>query len=182
MARPTCYVIAGPESAGNRLAAALLISAGCYGQASTAQEWDDSLPEGETPAVVIRSFPHGGTWPALHEICAELKRRGYRVVVVVTVREPAALASSQVLRGHCDAEAADARIRKAYLRITRDLYAADDFVLLPFEALALHPAAAGAAVLARLGLPAIYHEELVVDGEARPITDENGKHYAAGVG
>src|SRR3546814_19324561 len=75
MADKRCFLVVGPESAGNRLAAAVLVRAGCVGHASTVQVWDRTLPEGETPAVVIRSFPHGDDWPDLGALLSTLHAR-----------------------------------------------------------------------------------------------------------
>src|SRR3546814_10009736 len=87
MADKRCFLVVGPESAGNRLAAAVLVRAGCVGHASTDQVWDQTLPEGETPAVVIRSFPHGDDWPDLGALLSTLHARGYVVTVLIRSEE-----------------------------------------------------------------------------------------------
>jgi len=172
-----CFLVVGPESAGNRLAASLLVAAGCHGQAATDQEWDKTLPKGESPAVVIRSFPHGDEWPHLRNLIRTLAMRDYRVTLVITVREPKALASSQVFRGHCKPGEAEKRIKDAYRHIVRDIGPADDFVFWPYEAVALDPQEAANGLFERLGLPPTDVSTVVVDHEKRPVTNENAKHY-----
>lgn len=172
-----CFLVVGPESAGNRLTAAVLVRAGCIGKASTDQDWDNSLPDNESPAVVICSFPHGGRWPDMIEIYRTLCARGYHVTALVTTREIGAISSSQIKRGHSDSASVDIRIRTAYMRIFHGLRVMEDFVFVPYEVFALHPTDAARSLLKRLGLPLVVDGPVVVDGVSAEITNENRKYY-----
>jgi hypothetical protein len=167
----TCFLVVGPESAGNRLLAALLVAAGCHGDGSTAQRWDPGLPDGTNPAVVIRSVPHGGRWVNFRGIYRALQAAGYkRVVTLVAVRHPVALARSQVRRGHAKHPGdARARIEQAYLRIMGGLQ--PPFLLVPYEALVASEESRRELVVS-LGLrPDLL--PLVVEGEAVDVVDRN---------
>jgi hypothetical protein len=167
----TCFLVVGPESAGNRLLAALLVSAGCHGDGSTAQRWDPGLPTGISPAVVIRSFPHGGQWIDLRHVYDGLRIAGYkRVVTLVTVRHPVAMARSQVRRGHAHhIKDAEVRIERAYLRIVPRIQS--PFLLVPYEALVAGEASRRELLLS-MGLtpgPGPW----MVEGELVDVVDRN---------
>jgi len=168
-----CYLVVGPESAGNRLLASLLVRAGCIGTASTDQQW---TPEKETPCVLIRSYPHGDTWPSLHQLKRQLEDKEYEVFTLVTVRHPVALLKSQVNRGHAeDLGLAASQMRQAYIRIFSEL--SGHFYVVPKESLVLHPREAVRALLHLIGLPGITDGPLVIEGRERHISDENWNHY-----
>lgn len=171
-----CFVIAGPESSGNRLLAAILIRAGCRGDASTDQRWDSELPTDETPAVIIRSFPHGEEWPDLQAINTELEARGYAITTLITVRHHSATVRSQVSRGHATglSEAA-AQIREAYTRIFAKV--SIDYMIVPYAVLIYESDKAIATMLEDLGLPPITEGDLMIDGEPAFISNQNAKHY-----
>ena len=124
------YLVTGPESAGNRMVAAILSEAGCYGEGSTSWAWNRwELPDGTVePVVVIRSQPHGNQGDArrgfvsVFETVALLVAAGYETTVLVTHRDPVALTRSQVARGHVqdELEAVD-NVRDAYLTIYGEL-------------------------------------------------------------
>ena len=89
------YIVAGPESSGNRLVAAILVRSGCRGEGSTNQpkSVDELQPDDGTPYVII----------AHHNLMRwidALRSMDYRVHVVVVIREPVATIGSQVARGH----------------------------------------------------------------------------------
>ena len=166
----------GPESAGNRLLAAVLIRAGCAGQASTAQAWDRTLPNGESPAVVIRSMPHGRARPNISRIWARLQSRGYQATVLVTARHPAALGASMAARGHAASERkATEKARAAYRRIFATMGAAP-FYVVPYETLVGGPEPVR-ALLRLLGLPPVTDGPVTIDLETHPIADRNPVHF-----
>lgn len=173
-----CFLVVGPESAGNRLLAGVLIRAGCHGRASTHQEWDQALPEDETPAVVIRSFPHGGRWPELPGILQTLSDRGYQTTVLVTVRHPVALTESQVARGHARrVEESMDLVRKAYRRIFADLSGHPRLrsFLVPYEAVCEGGGAESLCIA--LGLSSSDVNHVMVDGIAQPVASRNARRY-----
>lgn len=174
------FLVTGPESAGNRLLAAILTRAGCHGTGAHDSPYTDRLPaDGEDPVVLIRSMPHGGSWPDLGWSVQALRTRGYHVTMLITVREPVAHIRSQVARGHSRTEAA-ARIdtMSAYQRIFRailELPQRPAFRLVPYEGFVLHPEAIGPFVR-ELGLD-WKAGPVTVERQSREVTDENAKHY-----
>lgn len=171
-----CYLVVGPESAGNRLLGAILTRAGCQGEAATNARWNKSLPTVETPAMVIRSYPHGEEWPDLSAILPELWYRGYEVTTLITVRHPAAIAASQVESGHArDFAGAEAQIRDAYRRIMREV--SGTFHLVPYEIFAYGPPAATRALLNHIGMPVVTAGPLIIDGQERDQEDANAKYF-----
>lgn len=176
----TCYLIVGPESAGNRVLAACLIAGGAQGDttARTAAPGSSELPEGEDRAVVIRSFPHGGEWPDMDLLLFRLMRCYDLVTVLVTVRHPVALWRSQVARGHVGttAEAHD-HSRHAWVRIFAALgraWGRDglEWLVVPYESLA----DGAEALLGQLGLVADL-SLVEVEGRAVPLENRNPKHF-----
>lgn len=170
-----CFLVVGPESAGNRLTAAVLVAAGCAGDASTHQRWADTLPDGSDElAVVIRSFPHAGRWPNLWRITRDLKTTGYRVTALVTARHPFALYRSQTERGHHldDAEAYNAT-RRAYAEIIRGL-PTTEWYLVPYESLC---ESGGPEALCRLLELPVPRGIRTVGTGVRGIRSQNAKHY-----
>lgn len=85
-----CFVIAGPESSGNRLLADILVRAGCQGQGSTNQyKTVDELPAGDVVWIKHR----------ISGVLEALKARG-QVVILIIVRDWFATVASMVDRGH----------------------------------------------------------------------------------
>ena len=178
------YVVTGPEGAGNRMLAAILVAGGCHGTGSTDSPYNRALPQGESPAVIIRSLPHGGSWPDLASCFAELIAGGYQVTALLTAREPTALFRSQVAAGHqaTERDAEDAT-DQAYRLFFASLHGQDvDWLLVPYEGLVLNPGLAIPALLERLGLdPDVPTNIVRVDHGRRVIVDQNAKHYQRGV-
>ena len=179
----TCYLVVGPESAGNRMLAACLIAAGGRGEATARGDggYNNCLPEGEDRAVVIRSFPHGGEWPSLDRILDQLLAHYDQVTVLVTVRHPVALWRSQANRGHVAStpEAHD-NSRQAYVLIMAALgrrWGMDgvEWLLVPYESLADGGAE---ALMGQLGLSAMGLGGLVeVEGRLVPLENRNRRHF-----
>ena len=180
----TCYLVVGPESAGNRVLAACLIAGGGQGEATAGGGcgYNDHLPEGEDRAVVIRSFPHGGKWPSLDRILGRLLAHYDLVTVLVTARHPLALWGSQVARDHVTSAAgAHDNSRYAYVVIMAALgrrwgLSGLEWLLVPYESLADGGAE---ALLGQLGLSALGLDGLVeVEGELVPLENRNRRHFA----
>lgn len=113
------FFVLGPESSGTRLAAQILINAGCYGSADHVQVLDDdkfdlSTVDPTIPIVWRRSFPHDGRMPNLADMVRRVKYR--QVTAIVTVRDWTCIHRSQ-LRDNQHAttpEQADRNISQAY--------------------------------------------------------------------
>ncbi len=176
-----CYLIVGPESAGNRVLCATLIAGGCHGAASGSlalNPYLDRLPTGESPVAVLRSFPHGGEWPDLRWVIEQLRPKYDRVTVLVTVRHPVAIERSQVLGDHVDhATRARDNIASAYRRIlgalSTALFRDVDWMLVPYESLA-----DGAdALLEFLDLEPLADGLVEVEGELVELGNRNAQHF-----
>ena len=181
MSDKRCFLVVGPESSGNRLLASLLVRAGCKGKGATFQPFDKTLPNEESPVVVIRSFPHGDVWLDLEKIIAKLLTRGYNVVVLVTVRNAVAVIGSQIKRGHSLTEdLAEYQNNRAYAHIYNSLmnYGVHSFTI-PYESIILHPEESVKALLKLLRLPQVTKGRVQVEGISRDIEDQNLKHYKA---
>lgn len=167
----TAYLVLGPERTGTRLVTRLLIRGGCVGDASHAQPFDRGIVPGHPALVWRRSFPHDGQWPDVTDLVRRVEVARYTAFAVVTVRERLAAVRAQVkARLVPDERAGDAHLLSAYKRIFAGLARLGvPFIVVPYEALVLHPDAAQRALLARLGL--------LETGEAEPIYDGNAKHY-----
>jgi len=173
-----CYLLCGPESAGNRLVARMLLAAGCRGRAAPRQpfdvpgDWHGFQPpsSGRGPIVWIRSFPHGHppVWVSLDKLCLHLLNKGYSPHLIVTVRDPHCMARSQRLTHRHGAD-----WRRAYRMIVSDIVRLE----LPWD-LAVHESFVAGGLpavncfLQRLGLCSLERFE--------EIRDENAKHHAAG--
>lgn len=173
------FLVTGPESAGNRLLAAVLSAAGCVGEGSTASRFNERLPFDEDPAVVIRSMPHGGDWYPVEMLLSTLRRRGYEVTVLVTTRDPVALARSQVANGHQPSEDdAHVAVCRAYDEIFDGLRHSQEIShLVPYESVTSEDPNAIPALLELLGLRPVGLASVEVDGLPRPIENQNAKHY-----
>ncbi|MFP4344253.1 MAG: helix-hairpin-helix domain-containing protein [Anaerolineales bacterium] len=162
------YLVAGAESTGTRLVTQILLAAGCRGDRGHAQRWDTRLPEGETPIVWRRSFPHGDTWPLLKELLGYLGEAGYAVTVVVTTRDWWATARSQVRHGHAHDEAeALAHLQEAYRRIFAALEEqGGDYQVVGYEGLVQRPETVIPWLCEQLGLPTPARRPAIYDGNA----------------
>lgn len=173
------FVVCGPESSGNRMTAALLISAGCHGEAGVDAPLNVGLPSGESPVALVRSFPHGEeSVPDLIRLSCDLRRKLYATTFIPLTRDTVACAASQVGRGHRKS-AAEAReaITGAMGAMWSQLHLLRDVRIVPttYEALAGSEAARGALVkLLGLQTPG---DTVTVDGVGRGFEDENAKHY-----
>ena len=174
------YVVAGPESSGNRLLAALLVRAGCIGSGSMAQPFE--LPTYESPSVIVRSFPHGNDWPDLRDVYHALRDRGYMVRVLIPVRDPWCVVQSQHSRQHHPPELALANVRRTYADIFAQLGQLNVWwLLVPYEAMVLHPVQAVRRLLELLGLPTDnLGSPIIVEGvEYETVNDANAVHHGA---
>ena len=157
------FRVIGPESSGTRLATKIFIQNGVYGDDGHVQRLDSpgAIRGVEAlPFVIRRSLPHGGRWPDLGGLYRLMVDRlasdnAGKPGVVITVREPLALARSQVRNRHVkDITAAQHNILRAYLAIMRFVLSAHPgFYILPYEALVLHAREAQSALLRWAGVP-----------------------------
>lgn len=165
-------MVVGPESTGTRNLTGLLCRAGCQGDDGHYQGWDTAPPTTQDPIVWRRSVPHGYSMPDLVRMTEGLRQTGYRVVWLICCREPWALSSSQVERFEALSTEQDSldRITEAYKWIFDSLARAnpDEFFVIPYEALILHPNKTFSFLVRRLGLS---------DPGAIVVMDQNTKHY-----
>jgi len=139
------FVVCGPEGSGTRVVTRCLIEAGCFGDDGHQQRLDGMKLGGRQGRIVMRrSAPHGGQWPRLGEIAIAMEKAGYEVTAIVCVREPVALARSQVAAGHVGSVGEAARqIERAYRHIGRQWAERRTvrLVVAPYEGYVLHPRA-----------------------------------------
>lgn len=105
------FIVAGPESSGNRLVARLLVKAGCWGDGNTAQRLDRPVQDGNAETisklvgeaknlVLVRSFPHGKKWINLKDVADFFRAGGFEPFLVITRRNWPCTVLSQVNAGH----------------------------------------------------------------------------------
>lgn len=171
------FIVCGAESSGNRLVTAYLVRAGCHGSGSHLQPTDADLETTSVERIVIirHGLEVGKTIPILRE-------RGYDITAIVVIREESALLKSQVDHHHFpDVGVARVGTRNQHREAFRAILDAGiDFIMLPLEALVLHPIPVVRRMLERVGLPVGDPMELIkVDLVSRsPIPyDPNGKRY-----
>ena len=102
-----CFIVAGGEKSGTRLATRILIAAGCLGIATAEaqaeyggwpQYYDANDPEGESPIVIRRTLPYhpGRQWIELDPLVDRIKALGYDITIIFTVRSTDCTAKSLV--------------------------------------------------------------------------------------
>lgn len=162
-------LVVGPESSGTRLLTHCFIAAGCDGDDTHEQRFDDALPPPARPIVWRRSVPYWGSWPDIRGRLLELAKAGYAPRAVVITRDWHATARSQVRAGHArDAELAEARMRRAMRHIHQHLASANVlYCWVSYEGLVQRPLQTLAWLMSRHGLP-------VPDVD---IYDANAKYY-----
>jgi hypothetical protein len=113
------YLVLGAESSGTRVVTDMLIKAGCNGDSSHKQYFDNNEFSGDK-CVFRRSVPHKQKTPCFGNIERRIQSQGYEPLVIVTKRSWYAMLRSQILRAHIlDKKVSTAleRTKKAYLDI-----------------------------------------------------------------
>ena len=177
------FIVAGPESSGNRLVARLLMKAGCWGDGSAAQRLDRPVRSGDAGAtcglvgeaenlVLVRSFPHGKEWVSLKGIAGFFRDGGFEPFLVVTRRNWPCTVLSQVNAGHVKTRgealvniAHAERLLAVQVKKTRCKYTVVDY-----DFLVSHPKAATAWLLRWCGF------EPADDSSAEVRVYNNDKH------
>lgn len=132
------YLVASPESNGNRFVVSLLMSAGCYGVSGHMQPFDDRAqrvwPNHFRPThfrspcgVMHRSVPHAAVWPDLPSLVRQIRSAGFEPRILVSLRPEDVAAASQVAQKHVATRAeAEDNIRHAQRHIVTALAAMPD--------------------------------------------------------
>jgi len=169
-----CFLVLGPESAGNRLTTAVLIAGGCLGSSTTRQPFDCSADphvfvpprDGTDKVVWHRSLPYraDGLWLDLDRLLRSIRLEDYEVFVVVPVRDPTCIDLSAQAHPH------QTDHRRAYAEVftfvTRNGL---PWTFSVFESLILHPEPAAKALLARCGLQ--------LEAPLPEVKDTDAKHW-----
>lgn len=179
------FIVAGPESSGNRLAARLLVKAGCWGDGSTTQRLDVPVRDGNAEMicglvgeaenlVLVRSFPHSKKWVNLKDVADFFRAGGFEPFLVVTRRNWPCTALSQVNAGHVKtAGEALANIRNAERRLALEIKKVRcEHAIVDYDFLVSHPKAATAWLLRWCGF------ELTERSHAEVRVYNNDKHVA----
>lgn len=178
------FVVVGPESSGNKLLSALLVRAGCVGDARDdgLDIWSVIEPADEPRVSLIYSFPCGQTWPDLRNVYWRLQNKGYLTWFLVVARDPWCVYQSQETRRLKPLPVAMANYQRAYREIFTQLHAIDaPFLIVPYEAITSEPVRSVRRLLELLGLPTDnLGGPLKINGrEVCEIRNENAKHYEA---
>lgn len=132
------YLVASPESNGNRFVVSLLMSAGCYGVSGHAQPFDDraqrvwpnyfrAMHFRAPCGVMHRSVPHAAVWPDLPGLVRQIRSAGFEPRILVSLRPEDVAAASQVAQKHVATRAeAEENIRHAQRHIVAALAAMPD--------------------------------------------------------
>ena len=133
------YLVASPESNGNRFVVKLLMSAGCFGVSGHQQPFDQHPHSGGWPnqfrparfaqpcAVMHRSVPHATVWPDLPGLVRQIKAAGFEPRLLVSLRPEDAARASQVTQKHVKtAEQAERNILRAQRHIMTAVAAMPD--------------------------------------------------------
>lgn len=168
------FVVCGPESSGNRLVAAILVRAGCWGEGSTNQpKTVQDIPVDATHIVWIKHH-------CLEDTVKKLRFAGFtEITLIVVIREPEANCRSMVKNGHLT------DINKAYSDRIKTIQAALNvgftfdckIEVITYEGLSQPMLSLW---LPRLGLPADNLDQplqLIGQNTSELISNENSKHY-----
>jgi hypothetical protein len=164
-------LVVGPESSGTRLLTRCFIAAGCDGDDTHEQRFDQGLPAPERPIVWRRSVPYWGRWPNIGRCLLVVGEAGYRPRAVVITRDWHATTRSQVRAGHArDEGEAEIKMRRAVYDIYRHLLGSNvPFCWITYEGLVQRPRQTLAWLMARHNLP--LPEIEIYDGNARYYLD-----------
>lgn len=143
-------MVIGPESSGTRLAARILVAAGCAGSDVHDQAYDWRLPTEELLIMWRRSLPHRNEWPDIPCMVRGLHAVGYDVLGVFTDRADEPLTLSQMASRGRTRNAAERNIARA--RIIMATWPLPK-VSVQYEDLVARPKETMAQMLAPLHLP-----------------------------
>ena len=175
-----CFIVAGGEKSGTRLATRILIAAGCLGIATAdarpefggwPQFYDLNDPQGETPIVIRRTLPYhpGRQWVELEPLIDRIKALGYDITIIFTVRSSDCTAKSLVVsryvanfeEGLKDTTRANSEIQAYIARSEADSY------VLPYECLVDDSKKELKTMSEAIGLDCTVFSEPIFDGNAQ---------------
>lgn len=168
------FIVCGPESSGNRLVAAILVRAGCWGEGSTNQpKTIDEIPQDSTNIVWIKHHQLEGAVKDLRDIGFD------DITLIIVVREPEANCRSMVKNGHLTSidQAYGERLRTIQAALNTGFTFDCKIEIITYEGLST---AMLKLWLPRLGLPIDNLDTpLQLIGQHAPsiISNENAKHY-----
>lgn len=168
------FVVCGPESSGNRVVAAILARAGCWGEGSTNQpKTIQDIPVDANHIVWIKHH-------CLEDTVEKLKFAGFdEITLIIVIREPEANCRSMVKNGHLDDinKAYKSRIQTVQAALNIGVIFDCNIEIITYEGLSNSMLSLW---LPRLGLPIDKLDEpLNLIGQNAPniISNENHKHY-----
>ena len=179
------FIVAGPESSGNRLVARLLVKAGCWGDGSTVQRLDAPVRDGNVETicglvgvaenlVLVRSFPHAKKWINLKDVADLFRDGGFEPFLVITRRNWPCTVLSQMSAGHVKTGGeAFANIANAERRLAIEVKRVRcKHMVMDYDFLVSHPKAATAWLLRWCGF------EPTDDSSAEVRVYNNDKHVS----
>lgn len=167
------FVVMGVPSSGTRLMTRILIAAGCKGDGTHEQIWDERQPDADL-VVVRRHQPTGRPpkWASNPNIILALRDLGYAVTGIIISRDWHSTVDSMIAAPHA-ADAADALTlcQGAWRSIFRGLPEDCPFEIVSYESLVQRPVPVIAKFCER--------HDLSVVSSLEPIKDGNTKYYGA---
>ena len=165
------FIVLGPENSGTRFLTNILIKAGCLGQDTHEQDFDELVPRANGKHLVWRrSVPHGDSWVDLDKIIYQARYANFAPFIIVNMREWHSLINSQANNFAFDKDVALNRIRAATLHIfdSIDKLKNVPFIVVTYESIVYNPASIN-RLLEFIGLNRIDNFDFIYDG--------NVKHY-----
>lgn len=164
------FIVLGPESSGTRLVTKILIEGGCQGDAGHKQDFDTNPFCGRDPIVWRRSVPHDHQPLELEGMLERLSEAGYRVTIIVIVRDWSVMERSQLSVGHVThVNQARENIKNAYLTIFDQIISLRlNYVMVSYESLVLNSEEVQKNLFESLGLSG---------KDTVPVTNENEKWF-----
>jgi hypothetical protein len=138
----SAFLVCGPESSGNHLAAQVLCLAGCLGSWTDEHQWfNKEIPPAQQPLVWAFSYPRDRRWVPMNLIAYQVVHAGYMPRLVLPMREVQAMCKSQVARGRVEDETtAFNSARVGLTRIFQHIIGMGlDYYWLPYTALTVNP-------------------------------------------
>jgi hypothetical protein len=172
------YIIAGPMSSGNRMLAALMVRAGCFGSGSTDQPKDEEYFTHDCSVAIEHAAGPGGL-SRMDKLLSAASEKGYLPRIIWLNRDPAAQVKSMVSAGHAPDE------NQAWLGISHSHSTIGhlirkfccSFYMLSYEAIVARPHASLKALLEWCKLPtSTMNQPFVWQGrKTRAIYDANSR-------
>lgn len=129
-------IVVGPESSGTKLITELFVSAGCLGDYTHEQRFDEKFDKNintdwpDQDIVFRRSIPHAKVWNKPIDLVQRFENIGYNPLLVVTFREFVPNIFSKINNDHSDEKNAYSDLLYQLRFIFHSLSMIDNFYML----------------------------------------------------